>query len=177
MYYYQPPKSAIWGHRLGRLHAAHARELLQKFFAAATANVEFRAASLFGLRNPPESSLDEDLAEFAPTEPTGLSQLTRNQSDACVDIISAWEDQNSGHPTTVGLLQAFEVTTWNINERLVPTTSLFHMNYGSLPCISTFLQFESTTDFDHVRTTLAEVGLCALNPKHLKFRKNSRANR
>ena len=42
------------------------------------------------------------------------------------------------------------------------------MNYGRLPCISTFFQFETVEQFQSVKRVLEDIGLCKLNEAHLK---------
>jgi len=173
MYDYRPPKSAIWGHSLGRFGAGRAHELVQQFLSSVVGACEFRSASVFPERDLQITPLGHRLLEIADGHPRSL---TIEQSEQGIGAIAAWEEEHDGHPKTVALVQHYELSSWRVDDRLVPTESLLRVHYGMLPCMTTMFQFDSLETFERVREGLAELGLCRLNPKHLKPRHgNSRS--
>jgi hypothetical protein len=165
MFRYQPPKAAVWGHRLGRLSARQIDELVHRFLATATGEHEFTSGVLSADITSPESDLARDLLAIA-----GKRQwhMPAEATARCVAVLAEWEDRNQRRPECVQLLQACEIREWRLRGRLVPTSSQLNVNYGALPCLSTFLHFDGLEDFELIGKALSDLGICRLNPKHLK---------
>ena len=66
------------------------------------------------------------------------------------------------------LLQSVDISKWLIEGQPVTTQSRVTLYYGMKPCISTFLQFETTSQFEFIKRVLADLDFCKLNEKHLK---------
>lgn len=66
------------------------------------------------------------------------------------------------------LLQGVDVSKWLIEGQPVETQSRIHLYYGTKPCISTFLQFETVGQFEFIKRVLSDLDFCKLNEKHLK---------
>ena len=66
------------------------------------------------------------------------------------------------------LLQGVDISKWFIEGQPVTTQSHVVLYYGIKPCISTFLQFETTSQFEFIKRVLADLEFCKLNEKHLK---------
>ncbi len=66
------------------------------------------------------------------------------------------------------LLQGVDISKWLIEGQPVATQSRLMLYYGMKPCLSTFLQFETTNQFEFIKRALADLDFCRLNEKHLK---------
>ncbi len=90
--------------------------------------------------------------------------LTPKQCELALnDII-----QNSSMIPGVMLLQGVDISEWLIDGQPVITQSRITLFYGMKPCISTFLQFETTGQFEFIKRVLSDLEFCKLNEKHLK---------
>ena len=65
-------------------------------------------------------------------------------------------------------LQGVDISKWLIEGQPVATQSRVALYYGMKACISTFLEFETTNQFQFVKRVLADLDFCKLNEKHLK---------
>ena len=72
------------------------------------------------------------------------------------------------------LLQGVDISKWLIEEQLVATQSRASLYFGMKPAISTFLEFETTGQFEFIKRVLTELNFCKLNEKHLKPIKQGR---
>ena len=168
VYRYQPPKSSIWGHRLRRMPAGRAQERLERFLELAVARYTLGPGQL--VVHGEEPSLDALLAESVEmsTLGSGSYQLTSEGAARAVAALARWEGEHPGRPAPVHLVRSYVIEAWRIDGRPVATKSMLTMHYGALPCLSTFLEFGSVEEFERIGAVFAEVGLCKLNPKHLK---------
>ena len=168
VYRYQPPKSSIWGHRLRRMPAGRAEERLARFLELAVARHTLGPGQL--VVHGEDQSLDALLAEAVEMSPLGSGSypLTPKGAERAVAALARWEGEHPGRPTPVHLVRSYVIEAWKIDGRPVATKSMLTMHYGALPCLSTFLEFGSVEEFERIREVFAEVGLCTLNPKHLK---------
>lgn len=169
MFRYQPPKSSVWGHLLRKMPANHAKARFQEFLNTAVAELKFRSASL----NIQDASGEvvsryERLLGIPVEGGCYFARLTLEQSDRCLDELIKDEASALGAAGSFVLAQLFEITKWRVNGQEVPTTSRVSIQYGRLPCISTFFQFDTVEQFYSVRQVLEDTGLCKLNEKHLK---------
>ena len=177
VYRYHPPKSSIWGHRLRGMPAGRAHALLRRFLELAVARHALGPAQLVVLGTEP--SLDASLVEAlgTPLVAGGSHQLSPEGAARAVEVIARWEAGHPGRPAPVHLTQSFAIEAWRIDGREVTTKSLLTMHYGALPCLSTFLEFGSVEEFERVRAVFADLGICKLNPKHLKPPRARRGSR
>jgi len=102
--------------------------------------------------------------------------LTPQQCEAALNEII----RNSALIPGVMLLQGVNISKWLIEGKPVGTQSTITLYYGMKPCISTFLEFETTSQFEFIKRVLSDLEFCKLNEKHLKpnkrgLRKNSGA--
>lgn len=167
MFYYRPPKSSIWGHRLRKMPAARASELFEKFLATATGSHQFTTGSLtcFGVPGGMTARFEKLLGLQSLN---CFFHLNQEQTRTCLQEIIKHEAANPAGPRPYSLLESINVSCWRINGEDVATDSTFSMHYGSLPCLSTFLHFDSIDQFHFVRQALADLGICKLNEKHLR---------
>jgi hypothetical protein len=98
----------------------------------------------------------------------GFFHLDQEQTRICLQEIIKHEAANPTGPRPYSLLESINVSHWRINDEDVATDSTFDMHYGSLPCLSTFLHFDSIDQFHVVKQALADLGICKLNEKHLR---------
>ncbi len=66
------------------------------------------------------------------------------------------------------LLLGMDISKWLIEGKPVETQSRIHLHYGVMPCISTFLQFQTVEQFQFIKQVLSDLNFCKLNEKHLK---------
>jgi hypothetical protein len=146
-----------------------AKALFQKFRNTAVAEEKFSSASLRIQDDSGEVVRRYERLIGIPTQDgCSFARMTLEQSDRCIDELIKDEASAPGAASRFALTQMFEITKWRIDGQEVPTTSSVIINYGQLPCISTFFQFETVEQFYSVRRVLEEIGLCKLNEKHLK---------
>jgi hypothetical protein len=146
-----------------------AKALFQKFRNTAVAEEKFSSASLRIQDDSGEVVRRYERLVGIPTQDgCSFARMTLEQSDRCIDELIKDEASAPGAASRFALTQMFAITKWRIDGQEVPTTSSVIINYGQLPCISTFFQFETVEQFYSVRRVLEEIGLCKLNEKHLK---------
>jgi hypothetical protein len=66
------------------------------------------------------------------------------------------------------LLQMVQISKWLVEGQPVATQSMITLYYGMKPCISTFLEFDTTGQFEFIKQVLSDLDFCKLNEKHLK---------
>jgi hypothetical protein len=146
-----------------------AKALFQKFRNTAVAEEKFSSASLRIQDDSGEVVRRYERLVGIPTQDgCSFARMTLEQSDRCIDELIKDEASAPGAASRFALTQMFAITKWRIDGQEVPTTSSVIINYGQLPCISTFFQFETVEQFYSVKRVLEEIGLCKLNEKHLK---------
>ena len=181
MYHYSPPKSNLWGHALRQMPPARQKALFGAFLEQAVAKCVWTGGSLSLYAGPAPTFLPPaaqglwghvtaaDVKRFeellgATARDGGFYSLTPQQCDAALDELIQ-------HPTLVPgsmLLSAVDISQWLIEGKPVETQSRVTLYYGFKPCLSTFLEFETTGQFEFIKRVLADLDLCKLNDKHLK---------
>jgi hypothetical protein len=181
MYRYSPPKSNIWGHSLRKMEPARQKVLFDEFLKKAVAEYSFTGGSLtFFIGSAPTffpveaqgmwghvTSSDvqrfEQLLGTTAREGAFYSLKPQQCEIALTEII-----QNSALIPGSMLLQSVDISKWLIEGQPVATQSQIMLYYGMKPCISTFLQFETTGQFEFIKRVLSDLDFCKLNEKHLK---------
>jgi hypothetical protein len=181
MYRYSPPKSNIWGHSLGKMQPARQRELFAEFLKRAVAEHSFTGGSLtFSIGDAPAflplkaqvqwgHVTSDDVRHFeqllgASAREGAFYSLTAQQSEAALTELI---QRSSLLPGSM-LLQSVDISKWLIEGKPAATQSQIMLYYGMKPCISTFLQFETTSQFEFIKQVFADLAFCKLNEKHLK---------
>jgi hypothetical protein len=179
MYRYQPPKSNIWGHSLRNMAPARQRALFGEFLKQAVAEYAFRDGILTIFAGPPPPHLEgqkpyghatqSDVRHFEQLLGTVAQNgwfysLPPEKCEVALNEII----RNSALIPGVSLLQDVGVSKWLIDGRPVAVQSTINLNYGMMPSISTFLQFETIEQFHFIKQVLADLRFCTLNEKHLK---------
>ena len=145
-----------------------AKTLFGQFLAAGVAEHRFISSS-FAIRDASEQARTRYGNLVGDVSWDGnYKALTEEQSDECLDEMIKDEAANARAARDYMLLQSFAIGAWRIDGESIPTASMVNMNYGQLPCITTFFQFETVEQFLSVKKTLEDIGLCKLNEKHLK---------
>jgi hypothetical protein len=146
-----------------------AKARFQEFLATAVAEHQFSSASL-RIHDASGQVVPryERLVGMSSQDGCSFARLTQEQSDRCIDELIKDEAAAPGAASHFALAQLFEITKWRVDGQEAPTNSRVTIQYGQLPCISTFFQFETVEQFHSVRRVLADIGLCQLNEKHLK---------
>jgi hypothetical protein len=181
MYRYSPPKSNIWGHSLGKMQPVRQRDLFAEFLKRAVFEHSFTGGSLtfFVGAAPAFFPLEaqaqwghvttEDVRHFeqilgASSRDGAFYSLTSHQ---CEVALTELVQRSALLPGSL-LLQSVEISKWLIEGQPVATQSRLMLYYGMKPCISTFLEFETTSQFEFIKRVLADLDFCKLNEKHLK---------
>ena len=169
MFYYNPPKSSVWGHLLRKMPASRARKRFEQFIMIAVGEYELQSARLSV--GDPSGELVKRYEQVIGTAAKNgqFPTLNKEQSELCINEIIRAEPLGLGTMTHLNLLQSFKITKWRIEEKNVATNSLIGMHYGLLPCLTTQLQFETIEQFEYIKQALESVRLCKLNIKHLRF--------
>jgi hypothetical protein len=134
--------------------AKRAKALFTEFFATAISDYKFSTAS-FGITDGNVETVQRFESLLSAIAGNGhFAGLTQEQFDLCLNEIVREEALASGRTSSFILLQAFEISKWRI--------------HGQLPCISTFLQFETVEQFQEIKRVPKNLHFCKLNEKHLK---------
>lgn len=162
---YKPPKSSIWGHKLRKMQPQREARLFQQFLDKAVGEYKFAIGSL-SISDSSDSLVQHFEHLLATTACNGFfPKLTEVQCQKCKDHII-----KTATPETLGkllLLESYAISKWRVNGHDVATNSRMVLYYGQLPCISTFLRFNTREEFQLIKTVLSDLGLCKLNEKHL----------
>jgi len=183
MYRYSPPKSNIWGHSLRKMEPTRQKALFDEFLKKAVAEYEYsaRGGSLTLFTGsapaffPAEAGgtwghvTSDDVRRFEQILGTTAREgafysLTPQQSElALTELIQ--------NPTLIPgsmLLQMVQISKWLVEGQSVATQSTITLYYGMKPCLSTFLEFETTGQFEFIKRVLSDLDFCKLSEKHLK---------
>ena len=175
--YYSPPKSSVWGHSLRKMKPAIQRERIEAFLSKSVGEFFYSTGSITFV--PPTFS-STDSVEFdshfatllglAEPQPA-FSNLTEAQFELCyqelVERPSLYESGKHG----ATLAAFYMISCWKVAGDSVETSSLLGVYYGGKPLIMPRFEFETDEVFESLRDSLAAVGLCRLNPKHIKGRR------
>lgn len=136
---------------------------LQLFTGSAPPFLPAEAQRTWGHVTPKDVERLEQLLGVTARDSSFYS-LTPEQCDtALAELI-----QNSALIPGCMLLQGINISKWLIEGQPTETHSRIHLYYGMKPCISTFLQFETTAQFEFIKRVLSDLNFCKLNEKHLK---------
>jgi hypothetical protein len=149
---------------------AKARDLLGKFLVAAAERYYLSRIVLWGHQATAQTVARYEKLMGAPIERDRGTVLTREQAERC--LAQLIEDENTFRTSGDGisLWYQYEISEWKGMEcgpSPLPV-SIITISYGNWPRLQTELFFSSAGEFDRVRRALAELGLCRLNPKHLR---------
>lgn len=186
MYRYSPPKSNIWGHRLGKMQPARQRKLFAEFLKTAVAEYSFTGGSLNFVVGAAPAHLplelqgqwghvtNDDVRRFERLLGATATDGDFNSLDPqqCEMALTELIQHSALLPGTL-LLQSFDISKWMIDGQAVTTQSQIHLHYSMKPCISTFLEFKTISHFEFIKRVLADLNFCKLNEKHLKPKKQS----
>lgn len=100
----------------------------------------------------------------SPARESSFGLLTAQQ---CETALKELIQRSALLPGSI-LLQGVEISKWLIDGQPVTTQSQIKLYYGIKPLISTFLEFDSSSDFEFIKRVLADLDFCKLNEKHLK---------
>jgi len=136
---------------------------LTLFLGPAPAFARFEPQSMWG------HVTNIDLQRFelllgTPAHGKGFFSLSPEQCEAALNELI----QNSALVPGVSLLQSVNISKWLIDGQPVATQSQITLYYGMSSRISTFLLFETTSQFDFIKRVLLDLQFCKLSEKHLK---------
>jgi len=174
---YYPPKSSVWGHSLRRMPVKKARDLFAEFLASSAASYRLASASLWE-----HQANEEIVARYAnligmPIEQRRNTLLTHEQAELCLAQLIKDEKLFREMETGISLWCTYEILQWKAAElgASPPPASVITICYDNFPHLMTELFFNSTIEFERVKVALTDIGLCKLNPKHLKETRRHRS--
>lgn len=175
--YYSPPKSSVWGHSLRRMKPEILRARVTAFVSKAVSRLAYSSGSIFFR---PVSFPVADSSAFEchfmnllslPQPQPGFSNLTEEQSELCFRELvrnpSLYDSSSGGAELAV----FYTISAWKMGETVVATNSRLGVYYGAKALIIPGFGFETDEHFSFLQASLESVGLCKLNPKHVKGRK------
>jgi len=179
-----PPKSSVWGHSLRKMKPDKEKMLIDNFFRKAVAEYHFSVGSIFFQRTLDTLSNEDivkesknyfiELLDITPNE-IALSNLSREQFDLCLNELLNNNDLFISGKSGIVLNASMQISKWLINYKEVSTESTLSVSYGAKPWISTFFTFSSMDEFDYIKGVLEELGICRLNEKYLKEKKQKKS--
>ena len=177
MYRYSPPKSSTWGHSLRNMEPERQKTLFDEFLKKAVAEHSFATSSLQFLPGSDPADVRRFEQELGiTTQHGGFWSLTQQQSEVALNEII----RNRAGLRRILFSSSINISEWLIDGKPVDVQSHISLFYGMKPCISTFLQFETTDQFEFIKRILSDLKFCKLSEKHLKpikqgLKKNSGA--
>src|SRR5262245_29338123 len=112
MFYYQRPKSSIWGHLLRKMPAGREKRLFDQFLTTAVAKHRFIHSCLWIHNSPSELVSRFERLLGLPSREGRFDALTLEQSAKCLDEIIKDEESGAGAAGRFGLSQGFDVSKW-----------------------------------------------------------------
>jgi hypothetical protein len=164
MYFYNRPKSAIWGHSLKKMKPARINALFSEFLVRAVAehSIWHRTLQVF----KPLTSIHVRRFEqlLGVVAPGGHFSLTPHQFEESLhEIIN-----DDALIPDVLLMQGVAISQWLIEGQPVATDSRFLVYYCPRPCLTTWLNFETIEQFQCIRRVFEDLDFCELHEKYLK---------
>ena len=186
---YQPPKSAVWGHQVGRLAPKAIVDRCLEFLGAQCAIIDSQPSELIVGWNPVAHALvSEVAAEIDRTlgQPTTASE--NPGEDGHVFRQRRWQFQADNLPVIANWFErladglktedvvAESSTFWTFAWRdepppFVPLQSpggMFGVHLGQPHRITTMFSFRDVERYLGIKAYLAELGLAELSDKHLR---------
>lgn len=173
---YAPPKNSLWGHSLRGMEPSAQRQRVEQFLDRAAADHVLSSGSLLLTPDPGGLSEYSDF-ETRFLEPVGcvdrrqlVPHLTVQQFEVC--FTQLLEPPRPFMPGKHGVTVAacYNIRAWRVGDRREPTNSVLISHFGANAVLSTVFTFSDMAVFEYLKKTLDDVGLCQLNPKHVKAR-------
>lgn len=186
---YQPPKSAVWGHQVGRLKATIIVDRCLKFLHAQCAIIDSQPSELIvGWNSGIHSLVSEVAAEIDQTlgQPTRVNELPREDGGIFrqfwwpfhadkLPVVANWFDRLAECPKAQDVV-AQASTFWTFAWRdepppFVPLQSpggMFGIHLGQPHRITTMFSFRDVERYLRIKAYLAELELVELSDKHLR---------
>lgn len=189
MIHYQPPKSAVWGHEIGRLSAVAIVDRGAQFLDTQCTIISTHPSELLiGWNDVPDAVVSDVQAEIlrvlgqpaTVVERPGVGgQRYRHEcwpfSADQFRSVATWFDQLAEHRKAQDVFAQTSVA-WTFAWRdeappLLPMQSaggMFGIHFGDPQGITTMFSFRDFERFLRVKEYLAEIGLAELSEKHLR---------
>jgi len=94
-----------------------------------------------------------------------FSNLSKEQFDICLNELIKMPNR-----TGAVVEASYTIKAWKIAGERVSTYSTLIIHYGANSLITTMFQFNDISEFEYLKQVFQELGICKLNPKHLKKR-------
>ncbi len=107
------------------------------------------------------------LLHTTAAQPT-FSKLTEEQFELCLHELLVTPELFESGRDGASVVAYYTIKAWNIAGVKVETNSGLGVYYGAKPIIVPEFSFETMDIFECLQDTLKRVGLCQLNPKHIK---------
>lgn len=178
MYKYAPPKSSVWGHSLQKMKPGKQKTLVDEFINKSVSEFQFNNSSVIYQRTldtvfdddlaNKSTKIFEDLISASSSDVVDLSNLTEEHFKLCLKELQSNSSHFISGKSGIILKYGMKISKWLIDNKEVPTESIFIVSYGAKPWVTTFFTFSEIDHFHFVKKSLDELGICKLNQKHLK---------
>jgi hypothetical protein len=166
---YQPPKSSVWGHRLRRMPIGRVHELLQQFLETTADGWKWGDGILWMDTAGPGTVSRYEAAVGRATTHGYIQGLAHRECQRCLELLLADEQDFRADEIHLSLWRPVEIGQWKRRARDLLKPSLLTVQYDVDAHLQTTLFFESADQFQFVANALRDLGMCVLNPKHLKM--------
>jgi hypothetical protein len=186
MFNYQPPKSQVWGHRLGRLTSAQIWERAIQFLQEQTVieaplQADFSVVWVPGRCQSLASDMDRFHCSLGPPAAENSLASRVDEPAQCVrwnlpihqmGPIAAWLDKvhESASERITARAGGNLMFKWSRShgEGSTDRGGMFGVHLGTVRAITTMFSFASREHYHAIKQYLADIGLVELSDKHLK---------
>lgn len=182
---YCPPKSSIWGHKMGRKSVDRFRCDVQAFLAEAVWSYESHKCTIHILSGPDGRSEQDTFLEalFSHVnisregrEIGNINYIAETDFEKCLDWFSANQkmlpDAHLSIPFVFSLQRCHSVIAWNFRDKesLVGLDCELGEVYGSMQYLGTRLAFHSPDEYKWVKEVARRTLGITMNDKHIRPR-------
>ncbi|HEY8876707.1 MAG TPA: hypothetical protein VIN03_04025 [Roseateles sp.] len=166
---YKPPKSSVWGHRLRRMPIGRVHGLLQQFLETTADGCKWGDGNLWMSNADPDTVSRYEAAVGRATTQGYIQGLGYGECQRCLELLLADEQDFRANEVHLSLWRPIEIGQWKRRTSDLLKPSLLTVQYDVHAHLQTTLFFESPDQFQFVADALRNLGLCALNRRHLKM--------
>ena len=183
---YQPPKSQVWGHQVGRLTAVELVDRCRRFLDEQCTIVRLdRSELMIGWMPTHDAQVSAIAAEVeeALGPPTAADELPRDDGQIFryrrwsfdtdkLPAVASWIDRLAEVTKTSDVV-AHSSTFWTLAWRGEPASerppdSAFAVHFGRPHRLTTLLLFRDLEQYARIKKYLEEIGLVQLSDKHMR---------
>ncbi|MFS1704813.1 hypothetical protein [Alteromonas sp. AMM-1] len=177
MLIYQPPKSSLWGHSLGKKHFSVIGERIESFTTDTIEDPQCKGGYISilptGFGKPLPQDVFEKFENYIGSKLVrGYSKLDEPQCNLALELALVMSSATK-LKSQIRIAKKIEFQKWLLDGECIttPDTSNITWILGTTCSVSTSLYFSSDAEFKGFSELLVKHSLCKLNPKYLKTQK------